>query len=124
MSRKRLTPELFAAIAGRFKALAEPARLRVLDALRRGPLHGSALMERTGLNQANLSRHLQVLHAHGFVARRRDGLFVYYEIADASVFTLCDVMCGGLERSARLRLAEFKVQSSKFKKRPGERVAL
>jgi DNA-binding transcriptional ArsR family regulator len=104
---------LFAAVAGRFKVLAEPARLRVLDVLRSGPLHVSALMERTGLNQANLSRHLQLLHAHGFVARRREGLFVYYEIADQSVFTLCELMCGELQRKARVQSSKFKIQSSK-----------
>jgi DNA-binding transcriptional ArsR family regulator len=100
--------ETLAAVAARFKALAEPARLQVLAALRRGPLHVSALIDVTGLNQANLSKHLQVLHANGFVTRRREGQFVYYAIADSRVFTLCDLMCGaidtpsGPQRPARL----------------------
>jgi len=38
------------------------------------------------------------LHAHGFVARRRDGLFVVYELADKSVFARCDIRCAQLER--------------------------
>jgi ArsR family transcriptional regulator len=117
ISTKRPTPELFAAIADRFKVLAEPARLRVLDALRQGPLHVSALIARTGLNQANLSRHLQVLHAHRFVSRRRDGLFVFYQIADPGVFQLCDLMCGELERSALREAGQFRVQRSRFKAR-------
>jgi ArsR family transcriptional regulator len=60
----------------------------------------SDLIEATSLNQANLSKHLQLLHAHGFVSRRRDGLFTIYELADRSVFALCDIMCGQLKRRA------------------------
>jgi ArsR family transcriptional regulator len=92
----RLTGELFDQVALRFKALAEPARLRILDALRDAELTVGDLGERTGLNQANLSKHLQLLHALGFVARRKDGLFVYYSLMDEDVFQLCDIMCGRL----------------------------
>jgi len=110
MRHKPLAPETLRVVAHRFKVLAEPARLAVLNVLRAGPLNVSELIEATGLNQANLSKHLQLLHAAGFVTRQRDGLFVIYSIADASVFTLCDIMCGQIEREAtaqvkRLRLA-------------------
>jgi DNA-binding transcriptional ArsR family regulator len=101
MKGRRLTPVMLAAVAARFKVLSEPARLQVLDALRDGPLHVSGLIEATGLNQANLSRHLQVLHAEGLVSRRRDGLFVFYAIADRSVVGLCDLVCGAVESRAR-----------------------
>lgn len=93
MSRRRMTPAMLESVAARFKVLAEPARLQVLQALKGGPQHVSALMAMTGLNQANLSRHLQVLHLHGFVTRRRRGTFIHYAIADARVFALCDLMC-------------------------------
>ena len=92
----RLTAELFDHVANRFRALGEPARLRILDALRTGELTVGDLCERTGLNQANLSKHLQLLHTLGFVNRRKDGLFVYYSLADDDVFQLCDIMCGRL----------------------------
>lgn len=101
MRPRRLSPALVEAVALRFKVLSEPARLNVLHALRGGPLHVSALMEATGLNQANLSKHLQVLHAHGLVSRQRDGLYVYYEVADPSVPELCDLVCGAVEARAR-----------------------
>lgn len=84
----------FDEVAHRFKALAEPARLRILDALRSGELPVNELVARTGLNQANLSKHLQVLHSARFVARRKDGVFVRYRLTDADVFVLCDLMCG------------------------------
>jgi len=97
----RLDDELFEVVAERFKALAEPARLRILDALREGELAVGALAERTGLSQANLSKHLQLLHALDFVTRRKDGLFVYYQLADDDVFQLCDIMCGRIPNMPR-----------------------
>ncbi len=98
-----MTAALLASVAERFKVLAEPARLGVLDSLRHGPKHVTALVEATGLQQANLSRHLQQLYMHGFVVRSRQGTFIHYAIADPQVFALCDLMCGQLERSQRLR---------------------
>jgi DNA-binding transcriptional ArsR family regulator len=80
-------------VAARFKVLAEPARLRVLQCLQQGPQHVSALMDATGLRQANLSKHLQTLHAHGLVGRARTGRFIHYAIADPAVLALCDLMC-------------------------------
>lgn len=100
MSRKPLSLDTIDAVATRFKVLAEPARLSVLNQLRSGPLNVGDLSEATGLSQANLSKHLQLLHANGFVRRRRDGLFVIYALADTSVFALCDIMCGQLKRRA------------------------
>lgn len=108
MRARRLSQGLLAGVAARFKVLSEPARLQVIDALRRGPLHVSALIEATALNQANLSKHLQVLHAHGLVSRRRDGLFVYYEIADPSVLELCDLVCGAVEAHAKRMVAAYR----------------
>jgi DNA-binding transcriptional ArsR family regulator len=110
MIPRRMTPAMLEAVAIRFKALGEPARLQILNALMRGPIHVTGLMEATGLNQANLSKHLQLLHAQGFVSRRREGLFVYYELADASVHALCDLMCGAVE--AARASSRFKTLNS------------
>ncbi len=109
MGSKPLAPDTLRAIADRLKLLGEPARLAVLNALREGPLNVSELTEATGLNQANLSKHLQLLHAGGFVTRRREGLFVIYTVADASVFTLCDLMCGQLERQATAQVKRLRL---------------
>lgn len=89
-----LDDDMFEPVAQRFKALGEPARLRILDALRRRALTVGELVEQTELNQANLSKHLQLLHRLGFVERWKEGLFVYYRLADTEVFQLCDIMCG------------------------------
>ena len=108
MAHVPLTPELLELVAERFKALAEPARLRILNALRNGEKTVGALMDETGFGQANVSKHLQMLHALGFVERRKEGLFVHYRLADESVFQLCDIVCGRLiaETNARDRILQ------------------
>jgi DNA-binding transcriptional ArsR family regulator len=96
-----LTPQVLELVAERFRALGEPARLRLLNALRSGEQTVTALMDATGLNQANVSKHLQLLHALGFVERRKEGLYVYYRLAGDEVFTLCDIMCGRIQAESR-----------------------
>jgi len=98
-----LTPEVLTLVAERFKALAEPARLQILNCLRAGEMAVSELVDETGFGQANVSKHLQLLHAMGFVRRRKDGLFVYYALADRGVFQLCDRMCARLEAEMKAR---------------------
>ncbi len=94
------TPELLELVAGRFRALSEPARLIILHALESGERTVTELVERTGMSQGNLSKHLQQLHAGRFVSRRREGLFVHYALADEDVLHLCELMCGRLESEA------------------------
>ena len=103
MASRPLAPDLLALVAERFKALSEPARLQILQALREGERSVTDLVDDTGLGQANVSRHLRVLDTLGFVSRRKEGLFAYYAIADRRVFQLCDMMCGRLDSEARTR---------------------
>ncbi len=96
-----MPPELLELIAGRFKALAEPARLRILDVLREGERTVADLAAETGLGQANVSKHLQLLYGAGFVARRKVGPNVYYRLADEGVFELCAIVCERLKGTIR-----------------------
>ena len=105
--RRTATPELLEMVAGRFRALAEPARLAILHVLEHGPLTVTELVKQTGLGQGNLSKHLQQLHTAGFLSRTRKGLFVHYALADDDVLALCEIMCGRLE--ADLTVARAKV---------------
>lgn len=98
-----LPPEIIELVAERFRALAEPARLHLMQALRSGERTVGELVEATGFGTANVSKHLQLLHGTGFVSRRKDGLYVYYALADKSVFQLCDLMCGRLEAEMKAR---------------------
>lgn len=73
-------------------------RLRLLIALEHGEQNVSRLVELTGANQANVSRHLQTLAEAGIVGRRKEGLNVYYFIADPGIFDLCENVCGSLRK--------------------------
>ncbi len=109
MVPKVMTPALVHELAERFKALGEPARLQLLAALREGEHSVSDLVAVTGLGQANVSKHLQQLHAAGFISRRKEGTFAYYALADENVFALCDVMCGRIEAEQRERRAALRL---------------
>jgi len=69
-----------------------------LDAHRLGQHAEADLQEATGASQQNISKHLGVLLQSGLVVRRKEGNFSRYEIADDSVFELCEQVCGGLRR--------------------------
>ncbi len=92
-----MTPELFRLLSERFKALSEPARLQILETLEDGEMSVNEVVDETGLGQANVSKHLQVLHSMGFVQRRKEGLFVHYTHADRNVMQFCDLMRGRVE---------------------------
>lgn len=91
-------------IAARFRVLSEPMRLRILHALGDGEMTVGELVEAVEAGQANTSKHLGILHESGLVARRKEGLNVYYRVADESIFKLCDLVCSSLsERLAALQ---------------------
>ena len=90
-------------IAQRFRVIGEPTRIKLLDALRDGNATVNELVDRLGSSQQNVSKHLGILHQAGIVSRSKDGTSVCYAIADASVFALCEQVCGGL----REQLAEL-----------------
>ncbi|HEX2309635.1 MAG TPA: metalloregulator ArsR/SmtB family transcription factor, partial [Vicinamibacterales bacterium] len=83
-------------IAQRFRVIGEPMRIRLLDALREGPMTINELTEALGATQQNVSKHIGVLAQAGIVGREKDGTRVRCFIADESVFELCEMICGGL----------------------------
>ena len=93
-----LPDDLVELIARRFRVLSEPMRIKLLDRLREGGATVAELQEATGASQQNVSKHLSVLLQSSLVARRKQGNFARYEIADDSVFELCEQVCGGLRR--------------------------
>jgi DNA-binding transcriptional ArsR family regulator len=105
--KKILSPAQLAAVSRLFGVLSEPSRLALLQALRGGPLSVSELMEACAMKQANVSKHLAVLHDHHLVKRERAGVSVRYQIADPMIFSLCNLVCGKMERDARKAAALF-----------------
>jgi len=105
--KKLLSTSQLAAVARLFGVLSEPSRLALLQALRAGPHTVSELIEGCAMKQANVSKHLAVLHDHQLVKRERNGTSVCYEIADPMIFPLCNLVCGKMERDARKAAALF-----------------
>jgi DNA-binding transcriptional ArsR family regulator len=69
-----------------FRVLADPTRVRMLEALEaEGELSVSELVERLGITQPSVSNHLACLRWCGFVAARREHRTVYNRIADPRV---------------------------------------
>ena len=71
-----------------FAAVAEPSRREILDLLREGTRSVGEIVERTGLSQPGVSKHLRVLRDHGLVRVRRDAQRRLYDLDPAPLAEL------------------------------------
>lgn len=113
----RLSDEALRLVARRFAVLAEPMRLRLLHTLLAGEKNVNALVEASGGTQTNISRHLQTLAHAGVVSRRKEGLQVFYAIADPTIFDLCNLVCGSLEQRIARQAALFAAPAKRRRPR-------
>jgi rhodanese-related sulfurtransferase/DNA-binding transcriptional ArsR family regulator len=67
------------------KCLASPKRLEILDLLSQSPKSVEGLAKITLMSVANVSQHLQTLHNAKLVNYKKQGNFVFYELADSSI---------------------------------------
>lgn len=97
---KNLSPKqmetLFTGVANYFSVLSEPSRLRIMYAVCTGEKTVSEVLNICGSSQANVSRHLRALHQAGILNRRKDGVEVYYSIADNETVEMCQMVCSRL----------------------------
>jgi rhodanese-related sulfurtransferase len=70
------------------KALSNGHRLELIEVLAQGEHSVETLAQETGLSVANASQHLQILRAAQLVEVRREGVYIYYRLADERVFLL------------------------------------
>ena len=92
----QMSPQVLSRVAEYFKILSETSRLQILCSLKSGSKNVSEIMEITQLGQANVSKHLKVLTQAGMVERQPQGVSVFYEIADSTIFELCNLVCDRL----------------------------
>jgi DNA-binding transcriptional ArsR family regulator len=85
-------------IAARFKLLGEPMRLRILQAVCKGPRSVNGIVAATGSTQANVSKHLALLTAGGILTRKKDGQCVYYAMKNQLAVKLCELVRAQLAR--------------------------
>ena len=85
-------------LAALFQALADPTRLRILALLRSMELSVGELAQVLGQSQPRVSRHVKILSDSGLVGRRKEGSWVYLQLADpdrtAPLFELYDGWAG------------------------------
>jgi rhodanese-related sulfurtransferase/DNA-binding transcriptional ArsR family regulator len=85
MRGREFKDALFAQFAQVGAAFASPKRIEIIDLLAQGERNVETVARETGLTVANTSRHLQVLKGANLVASRKDGLQVFYRLADPMV---------------------------------------
>ena len=81
-------------IAGLLQILSHPARLRILDELRKDEACVCHFQAVLGRPQAYVSQQLRVLREADVVTDRRDGQLVYYRLADQQVERLLQELLG------------------------------
>jgi ArsR family transcriptional regulator len=82
-------------LADAFKAIADPARLRLLSFIAGQPSAEACvcyLTEPLGLSQPTVSHHLKVLFDAGLLAREKRGTWVYYRIVPERMAELRDAL--------------------------------
>jgi DNA-binding transcriptional ArsR family regulator len=99
-------PEAFLEqMAERFRLLGDPTRMAIVRCLMKGGEQNvGKVVETTGRGQANVSKHLKQLHRAGMVARRKEGLQVFYRLNDPVVEKLCKLVCESLLQDMRPEL--------------------
>lgn len=73
------------------KALGQPTRLKIIEFLRDGERCVCEIFPAIGEEQSNTSRHLSTLQTAGILARRKDGLKIYYAIKHPEVLQVVDL---------------------------------
>lgn len=94
------------------KTLGNPKRLEIICALEKGELTVTELVERLGIPKANVSQHLSILRSKRLLVARREGLNIYYRIANPKIIKACgmmrEVLFEQLEEGGRL-VKKFKM---------------
>lgn len=96
--------EVLDTMAEKFRLLGDSTRLAILRALMESEKSVGRLVEETGRGQANVSKHLKLMADEGLVARRKEGLQVFYRLHDPLVEKLCKLVCDTIVRETRAGL--------------------
>lgn len=92
MSRAQVDLALFEHHAEVCKIFSHSKRLRIIEALRDEELTVGQVVDRLSLRKANVSQHLGILRQKKVVMTRREGLNIYYRIANPKIIQACDLM--------------------------------
>jgi len=109
----KMPDEMLTVVSNRFKLLSEPMRLKILRALCEHERTVQEIVNEVGASQANISKHLALMHDNGVVNRRKEGLKCYYRISDDSIIFACYLISKSVVENLQDRLSWLqKVDSS------------
>jgi ArsR family transcriptional regulator len=94
--------QVFTMAADLFRVLSASMRLRVIKSLCDGEKNVSELLAVIDTTQPNMSQHLNTLYNAGVLSKRREGVQIYYRIADERVASLCRIVCAQVAYDANL----------------------
>ncbi|TCD47365.1 metalloregulator ArsR/SmtB family transcription factor [Chlorobium sp. N1] len=97
--------EMLEAVSNRFKLLSEPMRLKILRVLCENERTVQEIVNAVQASQANISKHLALMHDNGVVNRRKEGLKCYYRIADDSIIYACFLISKSVVENLQDRLS-------------------
>jgi DNA-binding transcriptional ArsR family regulator len=97
--------EMLEAVSNRFKLLSEPMRLKILRVLCERERTVQEIVNEVSASQANISKHLALMHDNGVVNRRKEGLKCYYRIADESIIFACYLISKSVVENLQDRLS-------------------
>jgi ArsR family transcriptional regulator len=88
------------------KTLSNPIRLRIINELQDSEMSVGELARKLDIRQAHLSQHLSILRLRGVVVARKDGVNMYYNIANPKIVMACnlirEVLIEHLQREQRI----------------------
>ncbi|NBV85660.1 MAG: ArsR family transcriptional regulator [Verrucomicrobia bacterium] len=87
-----LSPAQLGEVAALFKLLSETTRLRILQAVCKGPRSVNEIVELAESTQANVSKHLALLTSGGILQRERDGQKVFYSVKAPLALRMCELV--------------------------------
>ncbi|GAB4211051.1 MAG: metalloregulator ArsR/SmtB family transcription factor [Rhodoferax sp.] len=87
------TDATFESAAELFRVMSAPLRLKIINSLCEGEKNVSELLARIDTTQPNMSQHLNTLYQAGILAKRRDGVQIFYRINDQRIVALCESVC-------------------------------
>jgi len=74
------------------KTLTNPKRIEILSVLKTDERTVTELVNALGASKANVSQHLAVMRHKGILTTRREGVNIYYRVANPKVIDACSLM--------------------------------
>ncbi len=87
------TDQTFESAADLFRVMSAPMRLKIINCLCDGEKNVSYLLTKVNTTQPNMSQHLNTLYQAGILGKRREGVQIFYHIADQRIVSICEAVC-------------------------------